>query len=182
VSSLRAPSWTSKNVASLWQQKPFLQKHTIALLSVTATLILSAASALAFLQGARWLLDNGFHDLPELLEISAGLLALGIFTFIMQAQRNILENWIGQSGVADLRPAVFAHVLRLARRTLTEILRSTPSIAEGLGSGEAGVAQRAPARWQRQRIAIARAMRQNPRILLLDEATSAREAENERII
>ncbi len=113
MSTHRAQRQTSKNVASLWRLKPFLQKHTIALLSFTATLILSAASALAFPQGARWLLDNGFHSRQDLLEISAGLLALGIFTVIMQAIRNTLENWIGQSVVADLRSAVFAHVLRL---------------------------------------------------------------------
>ncbi|HUX18066.1 MAG TPA: ABC transporter transmembrane domain-containing protein [Acidithiobacillus sp.] len=97
----------------LWKLKPFLLTRRVYLLFYALALLLSAASALMLPQGARWILDKGFHSYPALLWISAALLGLGLFTVAMRALRDALATWIGQGVVADLRTAVFSHVLHL---------------------------------------------------------------------
>lgn len=103
----------NRNVWVLWKLKPFLLTRRMYLLFYALALLLSAASALVLPQGARWILDKGFHSYPALLWISAALLGLGLFTVAMRALRDALATWIGQGVVADLRTAVFSHVLHL---------------------------------------------------------------------
>ncbi|MHB1268894.1 MAG: ABC transporter ATP-binding protein [Acidithiobacillus ferriphilus] len=103
----------NRNVWVLWKLKPFLLTRRVYLLFYALALLLSAASALVLPQGARWILDKGFHSYPALLWISAALLGLGLFTVAMRALRDALATWIGQGVVADLRTAVFSHVLHL---------------------------------------------------------------------
>lgn len=103
----------NKNVWVLWKLKPFLQAHRALLLLYVLALLLSAASSLMLPQGARWILDKGFHSYAALMWISIALLGLGLFTVAMRALRDALATWIGQGVVADLRTAVFSHALRL---------------------------------------------------------------------
>ena len=103
----------NRNVWVLWKLKPFLLTRRVYLLFYALALLLSAASALVLPQGARWILDKGFHSYPALLWISAALLGLGLFTVAMRALRDALATWIGQGVVADLRTMVFSHALHL---------------------------------------------------------------------
>ena len=103
----------SRNVWVLWKLKPFLLTRRVYLLFYALALLLSAAGALVLPQGARWIFDQGFHSDSALVRISAALLGLGLFTVAMRALRDALATWIGQGVVADLRTAVFRHVLHL---------------------------------------------------------------------
>jgi ATP-binding cassette subfamily B protein len=103
----------NKNVWVLWKLKPFLQTRRALLLLYVLALLLSAASSLVLPQGARWMLDKGFHSYPALIWISIALLGLGLFTVAMRALRDALATWIGQGVVADFRTAVFSHALHL---------------------------------------------------------------------
>ena len=113
----------NRNVWVLWKLKPFLLTRRVYLLFYALALLLSAASALVLPQGARWILDQGFHSYSALVWISAALLALGLFTVAMRALRDALATWIGQGVVADLRTAVFRHVLHLPA-VFYEVFRS----------------------------------------------------------
>jgi ATP-binding cassette subfamily B protein len=104
---------TSKNWHALAALLPFLRPHGWMLLLYFLALLLSAAGTLALPQGARYLLDHGFHNARLLLLASVGLLLLGIFTTAARAAREALATWIGQKVVADLRAKVFAHALHL---------------------------------------------------------------------
>ena len=113
----------NRNVWVLWKLKPFLLTRRVYLLFYALALLLSAASALVLPQGARWILDQGFHSYSALVWISAALLGLGLFTVTMRALRDALATWIGQGVVADLRTAVFRHVLHLPA-VFYEVFRS----------------------------------------------------------
>ncbi|MBU2718090.1 ATP-binding cassette domain-containing protein [Acidithiobacillus ferridurans] len=113
----------NRNVWVLWKLKPFLLTRGVYLLIYALALLLSAASALVLPQGARWILDQGFHSYSALVWISAALLGLGLFTVTMRALRDALATWIGQGVVADLRTAVFRHALHLPA-VFYEVFRS----------------------------------------------------------
>jgi ATP-binding cassette subfamily B protein len=84
-------------------------------LGATIALVLTASVTLSVGQGIRLLIDEGLSDgSPELLVKTIGvfsvmvvLLALGTFA------RFYLVSWIGERVAADLRRAVFDHVIRL---------------------------------------------------------------------
>ncbi|MCR2831421.1 ABC transporter transmembrane domain-containing protein [Acidithiobacillus ferrooxidans] len=113
----------NKNVWVLWKLKPFLLTRRMYLLFYALALLLSVASALVLPQGARWILDQGFHSFSALVWISAALLGVGLFTVAMRALRDALATWIGQGVVADLRTAVFRHALHLPA-VFYEVFRS----------------------------------------------------------
>ncbi|MEY2340768.1 ABC transporter ATP-binding protein [Acidithiobacillus sp. IBUN Pt1247-S3] len=104
---------TSKNWHALFALLPFLRPRLWFLVLYGISLLLSAAGTLALPQGARYLLDHGFHNARILLLASLALLLLGIFTTAARAAREALATWIGQKVVADLRDKVFAHAVHL---------------------------------------------------------------------
>lgn len=104
---------TNKNLWVLLKLKPFLHSRRGLLFFYLLAMLLSAASGLVLPQGARWILDKGFHSYSALLWISVALLGLGLFTVTMRALRDGLATWLGQGVVADLRLAVFSHALHL---------------------------------------------------------------------
>ena len=104
---------TSKNWHALFSLFPFLRPRVWLLFFYALALLLSAVGTLALPQGARYLLDHGFHNARILLLASIALLLLGIFTTAARAAREALATWIGQKVVADLREQVFAHALHL---------------------------------------------------------------------
>ncbi|WP_308388452.1 ABC transporter ATP-binding protein [Acidithiobacillus sp. AMEEHan] len=104
---------TSKNWHALFALLPFLRPRLWLLILYAIALLLSAAGTLALPQGARYLLDHGFHNARILLLASLALLLLGIFTTAARAAREALATWIGQKVVADLRERVFTHAVHL---------------------------------------------------------------------
>ncbi|CAM4053221.1 ABC transporter B family member 25 [Pseudomonas reidholzensis] len=95
-----------------WQfLRPYRKQTLLALLA----LVLTAGITLSMGQGIRLLVDQGFmtgsaHQLNQTLGLFMGLvLALAIGTF----SRFYLVSWIGERCVADIRRAVFDHLIGL---------------------------------------------------------------------
>lgn len=103
----------NKNLWVLWKLKPFLRSRLLLLSAYLLAMLFSAAASLVLPQGARFILDKGFHSYQALLWISIALLLLGMFTVAMRGLRDGLATWLGQGVVADLRTAVFSHALHL---------------------------------------------------------------------
>ncbi len=105
----------------------FLRPYRLAIAGALIALIFTAATTLSIGQGLRMIIDQGFASgSTQLLDhavvifaVMIVLLALGTFT------RFYLVSWIGERVSADIRKAVFDHVIDLH-----------PSFFETNGSGE----------------------------------------------
>ncbi|BCD95813.1 ABC transporter transmembrane domain-containing protein [Marinagarivorans cellulosilyticus] len=97
---------------SLWQ---FMRPYSKTLLFAGLALVFTAAITLSIGQGVRLLIDEGFvaqssDALANAVVIIIGLaflMALGTYT------RFYLVSWLGERVVADLRKAVFDHIITL---------------------------------------------------------------------
>lgn len=97
---------------SLWQ---FMRPYSTTLLCAGIALVFTAAITLSIGQGVRLLIDEGFvaqssDALANAVVIIIGLaflMALGTYT------RFYLVSWLGERVVADLRKAVFDHIITL---------------------------------------------------------------------
>ncbi|MDF2489334.1 MAG: putative efflux transporter, permease/ATP-binding protein, partial [Pseudomonas sp.] len=93
----------------------FVRPYRTRLLLALLALVVTAGITLSLGQGIRLLVDQGFMTRsPHLLNQSIGVfmglvLALALGTF----SRFYLVSWIGERCVADLRRAVFDHLLSL---------------------------------------------------------------------
>lgn len=99
-------------MAALWQ---FMRPYKKVLLGAGVALVFTAGITLSIGQGVRLLVDNGLtgdssealaHWVLVLLAL-AGLMALGTYA------RHFLVSWLGERVVADLRKAVFDHIVTL---------------------------------------------------------------------
>ncbi|TVS16543.1 MAG: ATP-binding cassette domain-containing protein [Gammaproteobacteria bacterium] len=105
----------SRDVRNLAPVLRFLAPYRAAVIGATIALVVTAGVTLSVGQGLRLLIDQGFiNGSPELLRNSifvfAGmilLLAAGTFA------RFYLVSWVGERVSADIRRAVFDHVIRL---------------------------------------------------------------------
>jgi ATP-binding cassette subfamily B protein len=91
--------------------KPYRIQATGALVS----LCVASAAVLGFGSGLGWLVDGGFGT-GDAARLDAALLGmLGVVAVLAGATyaRALLVSWIGERVAADLRRAVYAHVLRL---------------------------------------------------------------------
>ncbi len=95
---------------------PFLKPYRLAIAGALMALTLAAATVLGLGQGLRILVDQGFAaGNAELLD-RALLVLLGVIVLMAVATygRFFLVSWIGERVVADLRRAVYDHVLALS--------------------------------------------------------------------
>ena len=101
-----------KILASIW---PFLRPYMAAMAAASVALLVAATTVLALGQGLRFLVDEGFSGGSTALLDQAFFILLGVVTLLAVATyaRFYLVSWIGEKVVADLRRAVFAHVLSL---------------------------------------------------------------------
>ena len=101
-----------KILASIW---PFLRPYMAAMAAASVALLVAATTVLALGQGLRFLVDEGFSGGSTALLDQAFVTLLGVVTLLAVATyaRFYLVSWIGEKVVADLRRAVFAHVLSL---------------------------------------------------------------------
>ena len=104
-----------KNSTSLTQLLPFVLPYKMQIFFASIALIVTAGVTLSLGQGVRYLIDNGIasgssdallNSIVIFLALVA-LLALGSFI------RFFLVSWIGEKVVADLRKAVFSHLINL---------------------------------------------------------------------
>ncbi len=105
--------------ASIRQLAPilgFLRPYRGRVVVASVALVVAAAMVLSVGQGLRLLVDRGFaggnpHVLDQMLVV---LLALVVVMAIATGTRFYLVSWIGERVSADIRQAVFSHVLSLS--------------------------------------------------------------------
>nr|WP_227718139.1 ABC transporter transmembrane domain-containing protein [Microbulbifer sp. Q7] len=99
-------------LVALWQ---FMRPYKMVLLGAAVALVFTAGITLSIGQGVRLLVDEGLTgDSSQSLSravlvllVLAGLMAVGTYA------RHYLVSWLGERVVADLRKAVFDHIVTL---------------------------------------------------------------------
>ena len=102
-----------KVLTAIW---PYLRPYLAAVLGAGIALIVAASTVLALGQGLRFMVDRGFGDGGgRVLDLALGVL-LGVVVVLAMATyaRFYIVSWIGERVVADIRQAVFDHVLKLS--------------------------------------------------------------------
>jgi ATP-binding cassette subfamily B protein len=105
----------SRNLRQLMHLRRFLMPYRWQMIGATLALVITATTMMALGQGLKHLIDRGFAAGDRsLLEVSvlvlfgvSVLLALGTYA------RFYLVTWVGERVVADIRRAIFDHLLSL---------------------------------------------------------------------
>jgi len=108
----------ARNVRALGGLMPFLRPYRLRVAAAALFLVLAAASTLVFPVALKSLIDEGFVSsdpgarVMALREHFFALFAVGVALGIFSAARFYMVSWIGERVTADLRNAVYAHVVR----------------------------------------------------------------------
>lgn len=104
---------------------PFLNPYWVTIIIAFATLIIAAGATLGMPIALRHLIDAGFStdQARSIDRYFIVLFSLAIVLAVFAATRFYLVSWIGERIVADLRSAVFQHVLRMTP-TFFEVTRA----------------------------------------------------------
>ncbi len=108
----------SKQARSLSGLAPFLRPYRGRIALALLTLLLAALATLAFPIALRGLIDAGFaagnagERLMALREHFLAMFAVGAALGLFSASRFYMVTWLGERVTADLRNAVYTHVLR----------------------------------------------------------------------
>ncbi|GAB2510205.1 ABC transporter transmembrane domain-containing protein [Microbulbifer agarilyticus] len=116
--STQAPPTKSASLTAAAMAKalwPFMRPYKLVLVAAAVALVFTAGITLSIGQGVRLLVDEGLTgDSTQALShavfiimVLAVLMALGTYT------RHYLVSWLGERVVADLRKAVFDHIVTL---------------------------------------------------------------------
>jgi ATP-binding cassette subfamily B protein len=102
-----------KPLLRLWR---FVRPHGLAMAGACAALTVAAATVLGLGAGLRQLVDRGFGTGDRAMLDRAVLVLFAVVAVMAAASfaRFYLVSWLGERVVADLRKAVFDHVLRLS--------------------------------------------------------------------
>jgi len=105
----------SRNVAALRPLLAYLLPYRWAVVGASVALLIAASTVLALGSGLRFLIDRGFVGANQTLLDRAVLILLGVVALMAGASyaRFYLVSWIGERVIADLRQAVYAHVIGL---------------------------------------------------------------------
>ncbi|MBT2299367.1 ATP-binding cassette domain-containing protein [Variovorax paradoxus] len=113
-----SPSLAKGSPKSLTGLTPFLRPYRIQILLAAVFLVLAAATTLVFPLALRGLIDGGLiasdrgAQAMALREHFLALFAVAVALGIFSAARFYTVSWLGERVTADLRNAVYAHVLR----------------------------------------------------------------------
>ncbi|WP_343626897.1 ABC transporter transmembrane domain-containing protein [Roseateles puraquae] len=108
----------SKQARSLRGLVPFLRPYRGRIALAVLTLLLAALATLAFPLALRGLIDAGFEAgnpgerLMALREHFLAMFAVGAALGIFSASRFYMVTWLGERVTADLRNAIYTHVLK----------------------------------------------------------------------
>ncbi len=110
------PTPRRRSLKPLRQLWPFLAPYRLQLIGALGALCLAAGTVLAFGEGLRILVDQGFSTGDAGLLDRALLVMIGIIAFLAATTygRFFLVSWLGERVIADMRTAVYSHVLRLS--------------------------------------------------------------------
>lgn len=102
-----------KVLSAIW---PYLRPYLAAVLGAGVALVVAASTVLALGQGLRFMVDRGFGDGGGgVLDFALGvLLAVVVVLAMATYARFYIVSWIGERVVADIRQAIFDHVLKLS--------------------------------------------------------------------
>ena len=104
-----------KSLQPLRALLPFIRPYTGVLGIAMAALLLAAAAQLALPVAVRYLIDGGLlaDDPDNINKYFLGLFVVALAFGVFAALRFYLVSWLGERVVADLRNAVYRHVVRL---------------------------------------------------------------------
>ena len=107
---------TSRNLRQLGLLWRFVRPYRARVAAAAAALVVAAASVLAIGQGLKLVIDRGIAaGNPGLLnEALAGLLMVIVVMAAATFARFYLVTWLGERVTADIRRAVFDHILELS--------------------------------------------------------------------
>ena len=109
---------TARNVRSLGGLLPFVRPYRARVAAAALFLVLAAVSTLVFPVALKSLIDQGFiaadpgARVMALREHFFALFAVGVALGVFSAARFYMVSWLGERITADLRNAVYAHVVR----------------------------------------------------------------------
>lgn len=106
---------TSRNLSSLRAIVPFVTRYRWQLVGALIALVVASGTVLALGNGLRMLVDEGFAEGDGAL-LDRALFVLFAVTLLLAGAsytRFFLVSWIGERVVADIRSAVYRHIIRL---------------------------------------------------------------------
>lgn len=106
----------SRDLKQLRRLLGFLKPYKWIVLAAIVALLLAASGVLVVGRGVQYLIDGGFGQGDPAALDQAALAMIGIITVLAGAiyARFYCVTWLGERVVADLRQAVFDHVLKLS--------------------------------------------------------------------
>jgi ATP-binding cassette subfamily B protein len=111
-----APQNTKQDLRPLRQILPYLKPYIWQICGALLALAVAAGTVLTIGTGLRMVVDQGFVTANPAMLDRALLLLFGIIVILAIAtySRFSLVSWLGERVVADLRQAVYAHMLQLS--------------------------------------------------------------------
>jgi len=109
---------TARNVRSLGGLLPFVRPYRARVAAAALFLVLAAVTTLVFPVALKSLIDQGFIAADSGTRVMAlrehffALFAVGVALGVFSAARFYMVSWLGERITADLRNAVYAHVIR----------------------------------------------------------------------
>ncbi|MCF8470136.1 MAG: ATP-binding cassette domain-containing protein [Parvibaculum sp.] len=106
----------AKGVRPILRLLPFLGKYRVMVALAFVSLVLATLATLAIPMAGRRLIDYGFsrESAQFIDQYFLALIAVSLVLGLSSALRFFFVSWIGERVVADLRRAVYAHVLKLS--------------------------------------------------------------------
>jgi ATP-binding cassette subfamily B protein len=116
---------TGNSMGPLRRLMPFLAPYKARICLAFAALVVAASATLGMPVAVRYLIDAGFmaDNAVSIDRYFVVLFVLAVVLAVFSASRFYLVSWIGERVVADLRGAVFRHVLRMTP-TFFEVTRT----------------------------------------------------------
>ena len=106
----------SRDLGALLQVWRFVRPYKLQIAGATVALVIAAGTLLGLGMGLRMLVDRGFASGNATLLDQAVLVLIGVIVLLALASycRFYLVSWIGERVVADIRRAVYDHVIDLS--------------------------------------------------------------------
>jgi ATP-binding cassette subfamily B protein len=107
----------SRSLRPLRDLAPFLRPYRGMLLAALAALLLAAGATLSLPVGVRFMIDQGFsaESAAQVDKYFLALFGIASLLAVSTSLRYYCVSWLGERVVADVREAVFSHILRLSQ-------------------------------------------------------------------